>query len=101
MRHRVTIQAMTRIADGIGGYSESWAPIATVWASVDKPSGKIVAFAGQLDAVVTAEIRTRYRADIAAQMRLVHGGITYRIEAALPDNRRTQLQLLCSSVEHP
>jgi len=40
-------------------------------------------------------------ADLIAGRRLVHGGATYRIEAALPDNRNSLLRLLCSSIPKP
>jgi SPP1 family predicted phage head-tail adaptor len=34
MRHRVTIQACTRTADGEGGFSQSWVDSSTVWAAI-------------------------------------------------------------------
>ncbi|AKA81737.1 hypothetical protein VO64_1191 [Pseudomonas synxantha] len=58
-----------------------------------------------MKALVTAEIIVRPRADAVAGNRLVHtsNGIdtTYLIEAALPNNERDMLRLLCSNVPNP
>lgn len=82
----------------MGGYVEAWVDVGPIWAEVTLPTGRVESIAQQLAAVVAAEVRARYRPDIAAGMRLVHGSDTYRIEAALPDNKRTMLRLLCSTV---
>ncbi|CRM71428.1 hypothetical protein [Pseudomonas sp. 25 E 4] len=69
------------------------------------PTGRTAPVAEQLKVVVTAEIRIRPRADAVAGNRLVHtvNGITttYLIEAALPNNERDMLRLLCSNVPNP
>lgn len=101
LRHRCSLQAEQRTPDGMGGYQQGWVELRQVWAEIALPTGRTDVVAQQLQPVVTAEIRTRPAADLIAGRRLVHGGTTYRIEAALPDNRNSMLRLLCSSVPQP
>lgn len=98
LRNRCSLQAEQRTPDGMGGYQQGWTELRKVWAEITIPTGRTEVVAQQLQSVVTAEIRCRPAADLIAGRRLVHGGATYRIEAALPDNRNSMLRLLCSSV---
>ena len=88
-----------------GGFDTSWVELLKLWAEITMPTGRTAPVAEQLKALVTAEIRIRPRADAVAGNRLVHtvNGITttYLIEAALPNNERDMLRLLCSNVPNP
>lgn len=101
LRHRCILQAEQRVPDGAGGYAEQWVEVGKLWTEITTPSGRVAAVASQLTALITAEIRTRPRASVVAGRRLVHGGVTYLIEAALPDNVNSMLRLLCSNVPKP
>ncbi|WP_445261189.1 head-tail adaptor protein [Pseudomonas sp. RA_35y_Pfl2_P32] len=105
MRHRCTMQKQERVKNGTGGFDVTWPEIGKLWAEITLPTGRISPVAEQLTAVVTAEIRIRPRADAVAGNRLVHTakGIstTYLIEAALLNNERNMLRLLCSNVPNP
>lgn len=101
LRHRCSLQAEQRTLDGMGGYQQGWVELRQVWAEITIPTGRTEVVAQQLQAVVTAEIRTRPAADLVAGRRLVHGGVTYRIEAVLPATRNSLLRLLCSSIPQP
>lgn len=101
LRHRCTLQQKQNGDDGMGGGPVTWIDLRSLWAEIAIPTGRVATVAQQLEATVTAEIRVRLAADIRAGMRLVHGGTIYAIEAVLPDNERTLLRLLCSSVAHP
>lgn len=72
-----------------------------MWGEVRTPSGRVTAVAEKLTAVVTAEIIGRPRADMVAGARLTRRGVTYQVEAVLPDNENTLMRLLCSSVPNP
>ncbi|MDF3842674.1 phage head closure protein [Pseudomonas citronellolis] len=98
LRHRASLQASQKAPDGGGGFTEQWVELRKVWVEITLPTGRVADVSSQLQAVVTAEIRARPRADLVAGRRLVHGGVTYAIEAALPDNKRSLLRLLCSNV---
>ena len=84
-----------------GGFDESWVELGKLWAEISIPTGRLAPMADRLEAMVTAEIKVRYRADIVAGMRFAHPTGTYLVEAALPDRDPAMLRLLCSSVTNP
>ena len=105
MRHRCAMHKPVRVKNGSGGFEVTWPEVGKLWAEITFPTGRISPVAEQLTAVVTAEIRIRPRTDAVAGNRLVHTvkGIstTYLIEAALLNNERDMLRLLCSNVPNP
>ena len=88
-----------------GGFDTTWVEIGKLWAEIAMPTGRVSPIAEQLKAVITAEIRIRPRADAIAGNRLVHTvkgvATTYSIGAALLNNERDMLRLLCSNVPNP
>lgn len=84
-----------------GGRPVTWVEIGKVWAEISILTGRTAPVADRLEAIVTAEIKIRYRADVVAGMRLVSQIGTYLIGAALPDRDPAMLRLLCSSVTNP
>jgi len=87
LRHRVTIQSVTETRDtSTGAIATSWADVATVWAAVEPLSGREFLAAQANQAEVVARILIRYRDDVTAKMRVLHGARVYNIRAALPDN---------------
>lgn len=101
LRHQCSVQKQTRIPDGMGGYEERWTEIRSIWAEITIPSGRTSVVAQQVESLITVEIRVRPAADVLPGVRLVNLGVTYLIEAALPDNERSMLRLLCSNVANP
>ena len=61
-RHRVTIQAVTLIFDDMGGWEETWADLATVWARVEALKGEEYFAAAQMQNSVSHRVTMRYRA---------------------------------------
>ncbi|WP_020471469.1 phage head closure protein [Zavarzinella formosa] len=86
MKNRVTIQAVSRLSDGQGGYAESWVDGATVWASIEPYSGYQKFQAMQLQTPVTHKISMRYRPDVATGTRLKYGDRFFSVEEALNVN---------------
>ena len=101
MRHRCSVQHKAQIPDGYGGYEEGWVELRQIWAEITMPTGRTAVVAQQLENLVTAEIRVRPAADLVAGIRIIENGITYLVDAALPDNERSMLRLLCSNIPHP
>lgn len=105
LRHRCTMYKPVRTKNKTGGFETDWAELGGLWSEITLPTGRVSPVAEQLTAVVTAEIRIRPRADAVAGNRLVHTAkgisVTYLIEAALPNNERDMLRLLCSSIPNP
>jgi len=101
LRQRVELKTIQHTQDeNSGAMIESWQSSGFVWAGIEALSARdfIAASAAQSD--ISARAIIRYRADIKAGMRLIHGGATYQIEGALPDKQSGQeyLTLLLKSV---
>ncbi|MGU9856237.1 head-tail adaptor protein [Pseudomonas sp. LF245] len=105
LRHRCVMYKPVLTKNKSGGFDITWAEIGKLWSEITLPTGRVSPVAEQLRAMVTAEVRIRPRPDAVAGNRLVHtaSGIatTYLIEAALPNNERDMLRLLCSNVPNP
>lgn len=101
MRHRCVLFKPVLVKNKTGGFDKTWVEAGKVWAEIAIPSGRLAPVAEQIKAMITAEIRVRPRADLKAGCRLVEMGVTYLIEAALPDNDLSMLRLLCSNDPNP
>jgi len=99
LRHRCTLLQFTAEPDGMGGQkAAAWVEVGKVWAEITLPTGRTSNVANQVVGLVTAEIRIRYRSNVVEGLRIVFGTTTHLIEAALPDNEKSMLRLLCSIV---
>lgn len=97
LRHRVTIQSLTKTSDGTGGFTETWTDAATVWAEVTPLKGFERYAAQQIRAQLSYRVRLRFRNDVTSDMRLIHKGKILTIQAVINVNgRNRELELLCS-----
>lgn len=101
LNQRVTIQKRTPASPArtaTGAASESWTALATVWAKVLPANGRELLQGGQVMSETPARIWIRFRADVTADMRLVHGSTVYAIAGVM--NVRTEnefLELVCTA----
>jgi SPP1 family predicted phage head-tail adaptor len=97
LRHRVTIQSVTRVPNGSGGYTTTWAPVGEVWAAVEPLEGRERIQAMQTDADVSHKVTMRYRAGVTAAMRVLHEGRVLDVVAPPIDHeeRHQSMVLLC------
>lgn len=79
LTERVTLQQATRVTDGRGGWSETWADLATVYAKVRHLSGNEVWRFDRLNAVASLMVVIRYRAGVTPRHRLLIRGVTHNI----------------------
>ncbi|NHZ81832.1 phage head closure protein [Massilia sp. CCM 8695] len=100
MRHLVTIQAPVG-RDPIGQpIPGGWVTHATAWADVRMVGGLEAIKAGAVVSQVKASIRMRYRTDLTAAMRVVHGATIYKVLAVLLDEERHQhVDLVCEAIK--
>lgn len=97
---RIAIQQRQTGTGPIGQPINTWVDIATVWASVRHNSGLETIKADASVSTVKASIRIRWRTDIKADMRVMHGETTYDIKAVLPDmTSRQHVDLVCEVVQ--
>lgn len=100
LRDRVVIQQKTSGTDAWGApLPEAWADYASLWANVRHLSGTESIKAGADVSVVQASIRIRWRQDITAGMRVLHGAAVYDVEAVLPGARREYVDLQAKRVQ--
>ena len=96
LNQRIRIERQSSTQDAAGQQLRDWDLVAVVWAEVRYQSGAEAMRANAVTSVVNVNIRVRYRNDIAACMRVLHGAKTYSIAAVLPDmSRKEYLDLVC------
>jgi SPP1 family predicted phage head-tail adaptor len=97
MRHRITIQQRANTPDTFGQPIESWADVATVWASVEPLQGREFFAADQVNAEVTTRIRMRWRSGITAAMRVSFDSRLYDIQSVIVSREiHDEMQLMCT-----
>lgn len=84
LRHRVMVQEVTRTPDDSGGFTESWATIATVWAHVRASAGRESIERGAVTVTQRWVVTMRHRA-MSPQDRLVWGTRVLEVETVEPD----------------
>jgi SPP1 family predicted phage head-tail adaptor len=96
LNQRITIQSQTRTADGMGGWTETWATLATVWAAVWPVSAREILKAGQTSMEITHRIKIRYRAGVDPSYRILFGTRYFSIMSIINVGERGEwLELLC------
>jgi len=99
LNQRATLEAMTLVPDGGGGYSESWQSFASVWVGVTPLSAADTALADMLQSKVRHRVALRRRSDIAAGQRVVTASRRFKIHAVLDKGPADPLlQLLCEEL---
>lgn len=97
LKKRVTIQNIAREEDGQGGYTETWASAATVWASIEPVKGWERYQAAQLATPVTHKIVMRYTPAVSTASRLIYDGRVFGVKECLnrnEDNRFLDIRAL-------
>jgi len=99
LRHRVMFQQNNGTSTDTEGIPvENWADVFAVWARVRDLSGREYFAAQQVQAEVTTEITIRYREGLNSNMRVKYGTRIFDIKSIIPDERKTELRLMCKEV---
>ena len=94
----VRIEYRTGVQDEAGQLVDSWIELASMWANIKNRSGAEAIRADQESSTVRTSIRVRYREDITADMRVVHGSRVYEIKAVLPaEDDGDRVDLVCET----
>ena len=85
LNRRCTLQSPSQSVDAIGQPTPGWTDVATVWANIKVEKGMEHIRASADASTVPVSIRVRYRTDLDASMRVVHGSTVYAVKAVMPD----------------
>ena len=85
LKKRITFQALTRTGDGQGGWTESWADFATVWASLNPVSAAERMYSQRIEMNVTHKIVIRKMDGLNSEMRIVFGTRIFQIHGIYLD----------------
>lgn len=99
LRERVELKTKVQSMDGAGGHTDSFTPLATVWAHVQSHSGTLSTFADGRSVKISHTFKMRFRSDLKSGDR-----ITFRmrdleiVSADDLDGRRAYLSCRCAQV---
>jgi SPP1 family predicted phage head-tail adaptor len=86
LNRKLSLESVVRVADGAGGYVETWEPVGTLWAAIKSGTGREKA--GEFLTVSATALRITVRAAPFGaprrpkpDQRFVEGARLYRIEA--------------------
>ena len=85
-KKRVTIQNVTRVQDGQGGYTETWADTATVWCSIEPVKAYERYQSMQLAAPVSHKVVMRYTDAVTSTSRLTFGDRVFNVKEVINRN---------------
>ena len=96
MRHQIVIEKPSRVPDGMGGFSTTWAAAATVWAAVTPLNATERLENLRAGVSITHRLRMRFRADLTSSWRFLHAGQYYDIISPIDQgNNHRWLDVLC------
>ncbi|WP_193175909.1 phage head closure protein [Oricola nitratireducens] len=98
LRHEMALQQAVRVADTLGGQTETWQTLATVWAHLVPATASPVRRADGEEAEITHHVVLRADAGVQRGMRLVTGERVFAIRA-VRDLDETGRYLLCLTRE--
>jgi SPP1 family predicted phage head-tail adaptor len=100
LRHRLTLEELTREADEGGGFSETWVEVATLAASLEPLGGAERFESDRLTGSITHEIVLRYRPGVVPAMRFRQAARVFHILSVIDvEERRRWLKCLCEERE--
>ncbi len=94
MRHRVTLQKPTRVADEIGGAATAWSDEGEVWAVIEALGGADAPAFDAQRAVSSFRVTIHRRDDVRAGWRVSWGTRRLRVVSA-PNDATPRLSLIC------
>lgn len=94
MRHKLTIQTLSKVSDDQGGFTETWQDGADLWASIEPLKGYEKFQAQQMQVPVSHRITMRYRTDVTAASRLKHDGRVFWVKEVINRNEDNRFLII-------
>ena len=85
-----TVERNTESSDGVGGYTSSWATIATIYGKIETVGGDEPLTAGRLEPTESLVLTTHYRTDLLESDRLIVASEEYNITRLENIDRRSR-----------
>jgi SPP1 family predicted phage head-tail adaptor len=99
LRHKISIQERQSGSDANGEPLADWVEVCAPYADILGTGGLEAIKGGAVTSIVKKSIRIRYRTNVTAGMRAVHGATIYNILAVNPDERgRVHTDLICETI---
>lgn len=98
LRHTVAIQQPVETQNDFGEPEITWSNVATgIWAGIEPLSGREFFESQHFNAEINVRVVMRYRNDITAKMRILHGDDEYYVDTVINfDGRNRELRLMCT-----
>ena len=91
LKHRITIQAPTRVPDGMGNTDNTWTDRATIYAAIWPVSAKEQVASMGVVMTMSHRIRIRYRSDIKSDWRLKYKNSYFDIVSIINNNMENRM----------
>jgi SPP1 family predicted phage head-tail adaptor len=88
LRHRLTLEELSRVTDDGGGFTESWVEVATIFADLRPIRGSERVEADRLTGNVTHDVVLRYRPGVVPSMRFREDTRIFQIVAVIDVEKR-------------
>lgn len=100
LNKRITIQAPTRAADGMGGFTVTWSTISTAWAGIWPVSANERIQNQAVAMTITHRIRIRYRRVFRPEWRILYRGRYFNVVSIVdPNEAHEWLDILCEEAK--
>ncbi len=89
-----SIEAITEVADGAGGFTDSWVERVGVWCMVDTTGGGEGIIAGRLEHSESLNLTTHYNSDVLDTDRVLLDGEYYKITRIEDIDRKHRFMII-------
>lgn len=96
LNKRLELQSATQTSDGMGGFTEVWATVVTVWGAVWPVSASEQVQSMQTTMTISHKLRIRHRSDLLPSWRIKFGTRYFNIISIInPNEKGRWLDILC------
>ena len=100
LNKEIIIQDKTQVSDNMGGFTDTWGNLYTLFSAIWPVSSKEQISSMQLSMTISHRIRIRYRTGISASYRVKFGSRYFSIVSIINPNERNQwLDLVCREAQ--
>lgn len=96
IKNSIRFDKRSRTPNGMGGFTEAWSTMCTVWGMYRQLRGRELFNQQQVNPLISVQIDIRYRTDIDTDKRAYYRNEAHNILSVIDvDNKREWLTLMC------